>query len=766
MIMTKNTEDESVHPRHYIMKRRNFIKRLGAGSSTFWLGSGNFAGVNGQVSDFSYPSINTLEDVISKEGEIIVRLEVRATDKTNISDLSGRIRVRKGEVDRIKSYFFESEEDDFAPETQRFYTAASNQQADVLVLWLKEATESTEIFLIGEAGLSFQLRELVQQLEVTKTVDDTLVTANLLLDKEIGSISPDSVGMTDPGKNFSFVIMADPQGGDPEEEGNWPTRMKIHNAWIEDSIHRTNELDPQPAFTLVLGDIVDSQGQMANFVQMNSFLKQLKSPVLYAIGNHETRYRSEFTPGYNMEAFNNYFAAQKALNGMDLMLYSFDLGDWHFVVWPDPLRSNFWETHPHYFDWLERDLEKHQDRPTFFFQHVPSHPVGINPLVNYAESVSVKRTLLDILARYGNVRYIFSGHVHIPVKASFKTAVTYRGMKMINLPAAGYRPRGFGEEDFAGGPCQGITVVHINGKEADVHFKTVTQEEFQYPESLPEFEEEKWALWLRYKWQLPAADQLVNGNFDQRLKGWVRRFVYAEDENPSNICEVRPDYNRPGFYALYLHCHKRGYDIPGQDRLPQTINRISQAVRWKAEDWPLLKIKYKVDQKHSDLEGWCGAYVQVEAFDRSFRKMSLIYWLGTAYTGLGNKIDKELADNIHLKLADVPDKWQAAELNLAKDLQQHSQKRFTDLSIDRLVITMGVWTINDGGQYPYSIYVDDVKLSKNLTPDTISFAGGQKVVAKPNEEIWWLNKYTPFTHVAGEHRYIFTTKPMGPEKKV
>ena len=748
------------------MKRRNFIKRLGAGSSTFWLGPGTFHGANGQESGFSYPSVKKLEDAISKEGEIIVRLEFRATDKATIGDLSSRIRVKKGQVSRMKTYFFESGEDDFEMETQRFQTASSSQQADVLVIWLEEATEDTEISIDGEADYSFQLRDLVQQPEISETIGNTLVTANLLLDKEIGTIQLSEVGGDDnPGNAFSFAIMADPQGGDPEEEGNWPTRMKIHNAWIEDSIRRTNELDPQPAFTLMLGDIVDSQGQMANFVQMNAYLKKLKSPVLYAIGNHETRYRSEFTPGYNMEAFNNYFAAQKALNGMDLMLYSFDLGDWHFVVWPDPLRSNFWETHPHYFDWLERDLEKHQDRPTIFFQHVPSHPVGINPLINYAESVSVKRTLLDILSRYGNVRYIFSGHVHIPVKASFKTAVTYRGMKMINLPAAGYRPRAFGEEDFAGGPCQGIAIVQINGKNADVGFKTVTQEEFKYPETLPAFEEDKYALWLHYKWQLPAASKLVNGNFDLGLKGWTPRFVYTEDENPSNICEVRPDYDRPGFHALYLHAHKRGYDIPGQDRLPQTINRISQAVQWKAQDQPLLNIKYKVDQKHSDLEGWCGAYAQVEAFDRSFRKMSLVYWLGTAYTGLGNKVDKELADNVHLKLADAPDEWQEAELNLANDLQQHGQKRFTDLSVDRLVVTLGVWTINDGGQYPYSVYFDDVALSKNPRPDSMSLAGGQRVVAKPDEEIWWLGKYTPFTHVAGEHRYIFTTKPMRPEKK-
>jgi 3',5'-cyclic AMP phosphodiesterase CpdA len=101
---------------------------------------------------------------------------------------------------------------------------------------------------------------------------------------------------------------------------------------------------------------------------------------------------------------------------------------------------------------------------------VPSHPIGINPLINYAESVDVKRTVLNILSKHGNVKYIFSGHVHIPIKASFKTAVNIHGMKLINLPPAGYRPRAFGEQDYHGGPCQGLLVLDFNGQECKATF--------------------------------------------------------------------------------------------------------------------------------------------------------------------------------------------------------------------------------------------------------------------------------------------------------
>ncbi|MDF9800111.1 hypothetical protein OKW21_005374 [Catalinimonas alkaloidigena] len=745
------------------MKRRKFIKNLGARSSTFLLAHESLYKDNASPSPYHYPSVRTLKDAMTKEGEIAVRLAFSAKSEDKLGTIEGSIKVIGAEVDRIKAYFFEPEEDDFSSENQSFISSASIMQTDVLVLWLKGAQEKTTIRLEEIQAFSFTLAELVEQEEISTNIDDSKITANLLLDKEIGSINLKDVGGEEAGSNFSFVIMADPQGGDPEEEGNWPTRMKIHNAWVEDCVQRVNELSSQPQFTLVLGDIVDSQGQMANFVQMQTFFSKLKTPVLYAIGNHETRYQAVFTPGYNMQAFNNYFAAQKAMNGMELMLYAFDLGAWHFIVWPDPLRLNFWETHPHYFDWLERDLARNKDRPTFFFQHVPSHPIGIDPLINYAESVTVKRTLLDILAKHGNVRYIFSGHVHIPIKTSFKTAVTYKGMKMINLPAAGYRPRAFGEEDFAGGPCQGVAIVDVKGKEAAVKFKTVTEEEFPYPEALPEFDEEKYALWLTNKWQLPAQSRLLNGGFEQGLTGWTPRFVYTEDQNPSNICEVRPVYDHNGFHALYLHSHKRGYDIPGQDRLPQTINRLCQAVRWQADQPPLLKLKYSVDGKNSDLQGWCGAFVWVEAFARSFKRMSLLYWTGTAYTGIETKEEKELTDPIHLSLDSAPDQWHQATLNIGRDFEQHSGQKFANLQADRLVINLGVWTINDGHDYPFSIYFDDLQLEKSASPGLISKAGSKTVNQMPNDSVWWLGKYTPFTHIAGEHRYIFTTKQTGPQ---
>ena len=167
------------------------------------------------------------------------------------------------------------------------------------------------------------------------------IKANLLLDREIGEISLADFGATEAGKNFDFIAMADPQGGFPDDEQQLDTRMKIHNAFIQESVSLANNLDFDPLFTVIIGDVCDKWGYEKDLRQMNAFLSELNSPVIYGIGNHETLLRSEFGPGYNMQAFSNFISAQKAINGLDKLLYSFNAGSWHFVIWPDPLSVRF-----------------------------------------------------------------------------------------------------------------------------------------------------------------------------------------------------------------------------------------------------------------------------------------------------------------------------------------------------------------------------------------------------------------------------------------
>ena len=738
------------------MKRRRFLRDIGLGGSGVIISEKLLAQQKSQGS-FTYGQITSLEEAITNEGLINIRIELKSKIQATLSASKGKITISKGKINRIKEYFFEQGEDIL--NGGNYDISANHQNADIIALWIEDAKPETEIHIRdSKEKVEFTLGQLVGEQEISKEFESLSVKTNFLLDKEIAEITPQKFRANDPGDDFRLVVLADPQGGDPGEEGNHPTRMKIHNAWVEDSIKQTNLMNPDA--TLILGDIVDGQGQERNYIQMADFVKKVKSPILYAVGNHETKYKSMFTPGYNMEAFNNYFEAQKNINGLELMLYSFNMGKWHFIVWPNPLRPNFWETHPHYFDWLERDLEYHKNTPTLFFQHVPSHPIGINPLINYAESVDVKRTLLNTLATHGNVKYIFSGHVHIPIKSSFKTAVSYKNMRMINLPPAGYRPRAFGEEDYHGGPCQGILVLDFEKEKCKATFRTVMEEEYEYPDQLPRHDGETYKLWLNHKWELPAQDHIVNGDFTQNLSGWTPRFVYHEDINPSNKCESVVEDNKS---ALYLYSRKRGFDIPGQDRLPQTINRISQAVKLEQIGHPILNFMYKVD-KVTDLKGWCGAYVWIEGFKGSFKLLNLIYSTGIAYAGLGGNYNQsEFTKNVHFALEDTPEVWNKVTLNLAKDHDSNYDLKYSALDLDKLVITLGVWTINDGADFPCGIYLSDFSLSTTNEMTHISNVNGQPIPIKPDEKTWWLGKYLPFTHVAGDHRYILGTKKMGPK---
>lgn len=728
------------------MKRRKFIK--GMGLSTMAVTSipvhGNLPVNPMTLPDYNYGDIGTLENAVSQEGLHIIRLAMKNNPKTEEQQLSGKIKVKNAGIERIRSYFF-------------------GNNREVVVLWLKDASEKSTVGIKGPGSIQFSLGELINTGELVFPIGGVSLSANFLLDRELGEITLSEFGASEPGEDFSFVAMADPQGGDPE--GKDPknpekllTRMKIHNAFIEESVDLANRLDFNPLFTVVAGDVCDDWGYEKDLARMNTFLSRLNSPVLYGIGNHETLLRSEFGPGYNMDAFSNFLSAQKAMNGLDKLLYSFNAGKWHFIVWPDPLRNNFWETHPHYFDWLERDLEKYRERPTMLFQHVPIQPIGITPHINYAESVGVRKTFLDILTRHGNVKYILSGHVHIPVKASFKTAISMRGIKLINLPAAGYRPRSFGEEDFYGGPSQGIGLVHIRGKEATIQYKTVTEELFEYPAKLPEFDEEAYPLWLSEKWELPAATNFVNGSFENELSGWAKRYIYTEDIHPSNRREAGQSPGTNGT-ALYLSCKRRGYQAPGQDRLPQDINRLSQAVKIERGSTPTISFSYRVDGEYSDPEAFAGGYILVEGYSGSKRVHKLMYSAGKIWVNTwgARNLDKNVPFH-HFGLDNIADTWHKTSLNIARDFEKaEAGKSYSKLQADRLVVTLGVWNINDGGEQPFGIYFTNLSLSGRSELD--SNTDGIPIPEKDEKDIWWLNKLWPWKHAAGEHRYIIATQP-------
>jgi len=723
------------------MKRRKFFRDIGLG-----IGSGlitpQLMAFENQGKAFRYSGIQSLSDATNDRGELALRLSFQNQGDT-ISRPKVHIKVGgKASLSRTKWYFLESPHQTSLQGGEGPIELHPGD-TDVMVAWLKDATESSKVTIgYGKDKAKFTLGELLQKGELGQGAPIAF-TVNFLGYSEVGKLNPESLNI--PNKdNFRFAIMADPQGGSANEDySTAPTRIKIHNAFIEDTVERINELEPQPIFTLILGDFVDDQGQEGHFRKMEELIKPLKMPVLLDVGNHESPYRSNFTPAYNMTDLDNFFSSQKRVNGMEKILYSFDIGQWHFVVWPDPLRSNFWITHPHYFDWLEHDLEANKDRPVVFMQHIPVHPIGIDPLTSYVESATVKKTLVDILAKNGNVKYVFSGHVHIPLKASLKTAVSYKGMQLINLPAAGFRPRAFGESDFFGGPEQGVCIMDINGNEAEVKFQHVTGEWFTYPQEFPEFDGDKYALWFKTPWELPLQSKIANGSFSDGLEHWHQRFVYQEDENPSNIREVRmtPD----GYNALYLYTRKRGYDVPGQDRLPQHINRVIQAVTIKDLKNPVLQLSYQLQQEHYHPTSLNGFFVWLECYAGADNVANLIYSPGKVYGSLTKAFGlKRNASDLHFDLPQKTGVWHDVSLPIGTDfnLADKDGLNFERLNADRMLIYLGTWTVNVGIGQEAGVFIKEISLGAD--------AKAKPTPMKNTEDIW----YSKIDHVAGDHKYV------------
>lgn len=734
------------------MKRRNFIRRVGLGSGGLFIANNlRPASFHG----FSGPKFNVsnYEDLVTDDGDVMIRLTYSSTDPQQIARHSGKIRVKKGTIKKTRDYFFHNGMDDLDPAMPGLDVTSYPGYADIVVLWISDGSAASEVSIpVGNKIEKFTIAGLIEAGDLVFEHDTASVSASYLLDREIGEIDPSDIGIREQGDQFRFTAMADPQGGNPFAHGKVHTRMRIHNAFIDESVRVANELDPQPVFNIVIGDIVDGQGHHEDFRSMNDMLSRVKAPTFYEIGNHETKYRSVFTPGYNMADFQNYFTAQKEFNGLEKLLYSFNLGKWHFIVWPDPLRSNFWETHPHYFAWLEADLEKYKERPTMLFQHVPAHPIGILPLINYAESVDVKRTLLETLAKHGNVKYILSGHVHIPMKASVKTSASYMGIQMINLPAAGYRPRAFGEEDYNGGPSQGVAVIDIKDDDAVIRFKTVTNEEFTYPEAAP-LNTEKYPLWLNHKWELANSQRLQNGDFSNDLQHWHRRYVYTEDVHPSNICESRVD--EEGNTFLYLYNRNRGYNAPGQDRLPQSINRICQAVKQQAGTIPHIKLSYRIDPDHYIEENLAGSFIWIEGFEKGLKRLNVVYSTDYVHWHLGGAQSQlRTVMPVHLDISAKPGVWRELELNPVGDFIKFTEDPNPKIwNMDVLAINFGVWTINEGFRREAAASFKKVDLQFHdigRLDDRESKNMGVVIPKKDQKYLWWHG----IQHPAGEHQSI------------
>jgi hypothetical protein len=80
----------------------------------------------------------------------------------------------------------------------------------------------------------------------------------------------------------------------------------------------------------------------------------------------------------------------------------------------------------------------------------------------------------------------------------------------------------------------------------------------------------------------------------------------------------------------------------------------------------------------------------------------------------------------------------------------HSEMKVIEFNkIDRFVVNLGVWTINDGFDQKAGVWFSDLKLNF-MDPDTnnLSLINGITINKKDDKYMWWGGN----KHVAGEHQ--------------
>ena len=131
---------------------------------------------------------------------------------------------------------------------------------------------------------------------------------------------------------------------------------------------------------------------------------------------------------------------------------------------------------------------------------------------------------------------------------------------------------------------------------------------------------------------------------------------------------------------------------------------------------------------------------------------------------VANVLDINFADHhsdtswetvIPMRLDATPDRWQEAVLDIARDYEENSSAAsgWDSLGVDRIVLTLGVWTVNQATESPFAIYFNDLRFEA-------ASGKGSRIDGRPlppipdgDPAIWWRGKYISGKARAGEHRY-------------
>ena len=223
------------------------------------------------------------------------------------------------------------------------------------------------------------------------------------------------------------------------------THQEFHGVNTYETLSRAitqiTHLDSPPAFVIFTGDLINDDDPQSYRV-LKHLTDQLPVPTYFAMGNHDLR-----------QPFRQVFLGEQS-PGSTPYYYTFEAVQYRFIVLDSLVEGEVGGAlDTTQLAWLDATLAAAPLRPTILFVHHPPVPTGIDWLDAHTIANSIE--LLEVLARHGQIRRVFFGHVHMPLH------VTVRGVQFTSVPSTCYQ---FGDlvvtpKVFAGPPGYGVVVL-------------------------------------------------------------------------------------------------------------------------------------------------------------------------------------------------------------------------------------------------------------------------------------------------------------------
>jgi 3',5'-cyclic AMP phosphodiesterase CpdA len=526
-------------------------------------------------------------------------------------------------------------------------------------------------------------------------------------------------------KKFMFLINSDPQMGD---EHTKKKGLQTLNELLQMFVDETNARKGKAKADFVVwdGDLVWDAYQNA-FDNFQRIVSKMNIPSILVHGNHD---------GYNDDP--KFLNLQEKISGYRKLNYSFDYGKWHFVIIKAEEKYLQPEQKKQMLKWLDNELKNNKDKQTMLFMHYHILPTGLSQMEFYTYfPMSFKNEMLDTITRYSNVKYVFSGHVHIGIKASIKTARQYKGTNFILAPTPVF-PRPFGEE-FPQFREKGskydrrgfYTEIHVNGDDVKIIGRKINHPfKKKYPKKFKSFQTSQDIRAFIPEGKLPVKEQLYNGDFSNDLTGWQSSFRYQKDRKPSFKNFTENGKSKLHYTASY-----------GSWTFDEYLENY-QIVKYKKDmhmriNFNTLPVKFKGS----------GGYFRVFAFDKEgeLLKILLFHW-GTqenkvkflqqswAYNATGKRygplwLDKEIekGNMLSYKLEFNPLSKQQLDIEINQLFKQISANK-SDEQIEKISVAYGVWgrVTPKGRKFTSKLNVDSISLSSddmNEYPTSVSLNG-------------------------------------------